>query len=409
MKKLLLVIVVITVSSSIQAQRASTPYVILVSFDGFRHDYVEKYNAPTFKSFYKEGAHAEAMMPSFPSKTLPNHYTIVTGLYPGHHGLVDNTFYDKAHDAVYVKQDQVKVSDPYFYGGVPLWELARQQGMKSASYFWAGSEMSVAARQPDYFYKFDLTVPNAARIDQTFAWLKLPEAERPHIISLYFSFPDQEAHDSGPESVEAKGAVLLADSLLNKLLTGLKDVHLPVNVIVVSDHGLKELTVAPETYIILPEIIDMKNPAIKVANGGTQAHIYVSNQVKKDSIYASLKSKEKNFKVYRNEDFPERWNYKHDRSGDLLIVAIPGFYISSTTDIAPGMVMGSKFGAHGYDPMVVDDMRGIFYAVGPNIKKGKVLVPFQNIHVYPLVAKILGLEIPAIDGRFEVLKEIYKK
>src|SRR6188768_1191851 len=105
MKKLFFLIVVLAISNSIQAQRTSAPYVILVSFDGFRHDYVEKYNTPTFKAIYKNGAHAEAMMPSFPSKTFPNHYTIVTGLYPGHHGLVDNTFYDKNHDVMYEKSD----------------------------------------------------------------------------------------------------------------------------------------------------------------------------------------------------------------------------------------------------------------------------------------------------------------
>jgi predicted AlkP superfamily pyrophosphatase or phosphodiesterase len=408
MKKLLLLLLVL-IASELFAQVKSAPYVILVSFDGFRHDYVEKYNAPTFKSMYKNGAHAEAMVPSFPSKTFPNHYTLVTGLYPGHHGLVDNTFYDKARNATYGMRDSEKVSDPYYYGGVPLWELARQQGMKSASYFWVGSEMSVEARQPNYFYKFDDTMPPSARIDQAFTWLKLPENERPHMITLYFSFPDHEGHDSGPESADTKGAVLRADSLLNKLLKGLEGIDLPVNVIVVSDHGMKELTVARETYIVLPELINMKNPGVKVANGGTQAHLYVSDVVKRDSLYNLLKSKEKNFKVYRKEDFLLGWNYKNDRVGDLLIAATPGYYISSATSLSPTMVMGSKFGVHGYDPMVVTDMRGIFFAIGPNIKKGKEIAPFQNIHVYPLVAKILGLKIPAIDGKFEVLEEIYRK
>jgi len=411
MKRLLFLILFITSCAALKAQSSSAPYVILVSFDGFRYDYVEKFNAPTFKSLYKKGAHAEAMVSSFPSKTFPNHYTIVTGLYPGHHGLVDNSFYDKARDAMYGMRDAEKVSDPYYYGGVPLWELARQQGMKSASYFWVGSELSAEARQPNYFFKFDDTVPNMARIDQTFAWLKLPESERPHMITLYFSFPDHEGHDVGPEAPETRNAVLRADSLLNKLITGLEKIDLPVNLIVVSDHGMKELTVVKETYIVLPELFDTKNPSVKFANGGTQAHIYVSNQAKKDSLYNLLKAKEteKNFKVYKKEDFPERWNYKNDRVGDLMIAAVPGYYITTSTSISPNMVIGSKFGVHGYDPMVVTDMRGIFFAVGPNIKKGVEVAPFQNINVYPLVAKILGLKTPRIDGKFEVLEKVYKK
>ena len=411
MRKLLLFMLFATNSTMLFAQQKSAPYVILISFDGFRHDYVEKYNAPTFKSIYKKGAHAEAMVSSFPSKTMPNHYTIVTGLYPGHHGLVDNTFYDKARDAMFTRKDTEKLSDPYYFGGVSLWELARQQGMKSASYFWVGSELSVEARQPDYFYKYNDTVPNIQRIDQTFTWLKLPESERPHIITLYFSFPDHEGHDVGPEAPETGKAVLRADSLLNMLLTGLEDIELPVNVIVVSDHGMKELTEAKETYIILPELIDIENPDVKIANGGTQAHIYISNPAKKDSIYNVLKAKEKekNFKTYKKEEFPDRWNYKNDRVGDIMITAIPGFYFSSSTSFSPTMALGSKFGVHGYDPMIVTDMRGIFFAVGPNIKKGVEVLPFQNINVYPLVAKILGLKIPQIDGKFEVLEKVYKK
>ena len=409
MKKLLLLAIFLFAGLLLQAQKSSTPYVILISFDGFRHDYVEKYNPPTFKSLYKTGTHAQAIVPSFPSKTLPNHYTLVTGLYPGHHGLVDNTFYDKTRDVMYARLDSTKVTDPYFYGGTPLWELARQQGMKSASYFWAGSEMSALPRQPTYFFKFDDTVSGASRIDQALAWLNLPEAERPHIITLYFSFPDHESHDMGPEAPETVQAVLRADSLLNKLLTGLKQIDLPVNVIVVSDHGMKELTVAPETYIILDDLIDINNHAVKFANGGTQAHLYIADASKRDSVYTYLKSNEKKFKVYRKEELPERWNYKNDRVGDLLIVAVPGYYISTTNSVLTSAKMGSKFGVHGYDPMIVNDMHGIFFAVGPNIRKGLEIKAFQNIHVYPLVTRILGLTPPVIDGKFDVLQQVYRK
>ena len=173
----------------------------------------------------------------------------------------------------------------------------------------------------------------------------------------------------------------------------------------------KELTVARETYIFINELIDTKNPAVVFANGGTQGHIYISNSAKKDSLYNLLKSKEKNFKVYKKEEFPERWNYKNERAGDLLIAATPGYYIrDNDTFLTTGTtVMGSKFGVHGYDPLIVTDMHGIFYATGPNIKKGMEIPAFQNIHVYPLMAKILGLTIPPIDGRLDVLEKVYKR
>lgn len=404
MKKILLLVLIIAHVTVLQAQ-SPAPYVILVSFDGFRHDYVEKYNAQTFKSLYKKGAHAEAMVPSFPSKTFPNHYSIVTGLYPGHHGIVDNSFYDKAKSVVYSKNDKAQVVDPYFYGGIPLWELARQNGMRSASYFWPGSEMTLESRRPEYFFKYDEKVPAEKRIDQAFDWLKLPENERPHLITLYFSSPDHEGHIQGPEAEETVKAVLKADTLLNKLLTGLKNIDLPVNVIVVSDHGMKEIIQSPDSFIFLSELVDTRRSDVQVFNGGTQAHIYVSNPSKRDSLYSLLKTKEKNFKVYKQEEFPDRWQYRNDRAGDLLIVAVSGYFIRDT-NVA---VANPNHGEHGYDPLIVTDMRGIFFAVGPNIKKGKKIAPFQNIHVYPLVTKILGLETPAIDGKFEVLEEIYKK
>ncbi|HNL46136.1 MAG TPA: ectonucleotide pyrophosphatase/phosphodiesterase, partial [Cyclobacteriaceae bacterium] len=121
------------------AHAQQTPYVIMVSFDGFRHDYVERYNLPNFKKLIKQGAAAEALIPSFPSKTFPNHYTLVNGLYPGNHGLVDNEFYDPAQKKLYKTKDRTMVEDSSFYGGVPLWQLAKQQGMKSASFYWVGS------------------------------------------------------------------------------------------------------------------------------------------------------------------------------------------------------------------------------------------------------------------------------
>lgn len=391
-------------------QKAETPYVLLVSFDGFRHDYVANFNPPHFKEFIARGSRAEAMIPSFPSKTFPNHYTLVTGLVPGRHGLVDNSFYDRNRKVKYGMRGS-EVKDPYYYAGIPIWQLAREHGIKSASYFWVGSEMSDERRRPDYFFPYNEKVNPDARVTQVLEWLRLPEAERPHLITLYFSSPDHEGHEFGPHAEETKQAVLRADSLLGKLMTGLSNLALPVNVILVSDHGMSELTVSESTSIFLSELIDLKDSTVVWANGSTQAHLYIDDLVKRDAIYKSVKSKEKNFVVYRKEELPTHWKYRHDRIGDLLIEAKPQHYIRE----APRSVfqtrapLGKKFGTHGYDPEKVMDMRCIFYAQGPNIKNGLVVPPFQNVHVYPLLAKILGLPTPTIDGKAEVLEHLYRE
>lgn len=397
-------------SISLIAQQKEVPYVILISFDGFRYDYVKNFNPPNFKAFIQNGSQAEALIPSFPSKTFPNHYTLVTGLTPGNHGLVDNGFYDRARHATYEMKDKAKVADPYYYGGVSLWELARQNGMKSASYFWVGSELTDEKRRPDYYYEFDDKLNPRKRIDQTVAWLKLPEKERPHLITLYFSFPDHEGHMFGPKSLEAKDAVLRADSLLGDLMKGLQSVKFPVNVVIVSDHGMRELTAKPETFIFMDELITKKDTAITIVDGGTQQHIYVTNKKKRDSLYSYLKASEKYFKVYKKEDFPDRWKYKVDRAGEILLEADTSHYFSSAPRerFLKTLKMRGSFGVHGYDPDAIKDVRGIFYAQGPNVKKGITLPPFQNIHVFPFIAEILGLPLPPIDGKQEVLQKIYQ-
>lgn len=387
------------------------PYVILISFDGFHADYVKRFDLPNFNKFIKEGAASEGLIPSFPSKTFPNHYTLVTGLYPGNHGLVDNSFFDPARRAPYGMRIREAVIDPYYYGGVPLWRLAKEQGVRSASYFWVGSELKEEALRPDYYYDYDQSVPFEKRVDQVIAWLRLPEKERPHMITLYFSSPDYEAHRHGPWAAETKQKVLSMDSLLGTLMQRVDSTKLPVNVVIVSDHGMSELTEAPETYIFLDEIVTTREGSVTVSNGGTQAHLYTASQAKKDSLYTLLKSKERDFTVVRREDFPTQWHYAHPRSGDLLIVAKPGKYIVTGDPVKfrEQIKPGTKFGAHGYDPDQVKDMNGIFYAKGPNIKPGSKVKAFRNIHVYPLIAEILQLRIPPVDGQLKELKPIYRK
>jgi alkaline phosphatase D len=201
------------------------------------------------------------------------------------------------------------------------------------------------------------------------------------------------------------------DSLLGNLVQRADSTKLPVNIILVSDHGMSELMEKEETYIFLDELARTTPGILTVANGGTQAHLYTTSPKQRDSLYTALQSKAIDFLVYKRENFPERWHYSHERSGDLLIVAKPGKYIVTgnrqkmIVDLKPG----AKFGVHGYDPDEVPEMKGIFYARGPNIKSGSKIPAFRNIHVYPLIAEILKLKLPEIDGNLNVLKPIYRK
>ncbi|MEQ9377907.1 MAG: ectonucleotide pyrophosphatase/phosphodiesterase [Imperialibacter sp.] len=401
---LLLFTIVALLFESCNPSKKEAPYVLLISFDGFRHDYVAKFRPPHFLKFIEDGTAAETMLPSFPSKTFPNHYSIVTGMYPGHHGLVDNTFYDSARNVVYTMGKRELVQDAYYYGGTPLWQLAQQQGLKSASYFWVGSEAPVAGNYPTYYNIYDGSVPNEDRISQVVDWLKLPVAERPQFISLYFSLVDSEGHNSGPKSEKLQGTVMEADRLLGLIDQKIAELDLPVNIIVTSDHGMYEMKETPETFVYLDSLFAPED-SIRFANSGPIVHVYEDDSARQDQIFQSLAVKEARFKTYRRKDTPKQWHYdQHPRIGDLLLVMEPGFYFRNGSPDTTKTTMDSPWGVHGFDPYVTPEMGAIFYAKGPNIQKGLLVPPFENVHVYPLVAKILGLTTPSnIDGDPDVL------
>ncbi len=190
------------------------------------------------------------------------------------------------------------------------------------------------------------------------------------------------------------------------LTSKVQALKLPVNIVVVSDHGLYEMKRQENVFRYVDRLINTKDSSVVFANAGSQVHFYTQRV---DSLYAVLKKEAKGFSVYKQSEFPERWHYKNVRSGDIMIVADPGIYfLSAPKDLSDWEGKGN-FGEHGYDPTLTKEVYGIFYAMGPNIKKGVILKPFENIHVYPFVANILGLKILEIDGDVSVLSSIYKK
>jgi alkaline phosphatase D len=378
------------------------PYVLLISLDGFRYDYAERDHATNLLALGQSGVRAKALVPSFPTTTFPNHYTIVTGLYPAHHGLVDNSFWDIDRHAEFRSSDSASTTDGSWWGGTPLWVLAEQQGMRAASFFWPGSDADIQHTRPTYYYKYDGKIPNERRIAQVVEWLKLPTPERPHFITLYFSDVDHEGHLFGPDAPQTHDAVRAVDALLGKLFDEVRTLNVPLDIFVVSDHGMAAVT----------GDIDMSKLAnldgVETATNSTDFKFYSSDPKKIDQLYFELHGRDPRMEVYRRGEIPERLHYSggalgNQRIGDLVALAIQPVVLHLASK--PGQ--NQPKGMHGYDVARMPDMRGIFFAAGPDLKAGLTVDEFQNIHIYPLIAHILGLTMPSgIDGQFSVLAPI---
>jgi predicted AlkP superfamily pyrophosphatase or phosphodiesterase len=383
----------------------SKPYVILVSMDGFRYDYAKRYHASHLLALAAQGASApRGMLPSYPSITFPNHYTIVTGLYPGHHGIVANTFYDPARKEVYAYSDAKAVADGSWYGGTPLWVLAEQQGMRSASFFWVGSEAEIQGVRPSYYLKFDGSFPNAKRVEQILAWLHLPAEERPHLITLYFSDTDTAGHRYGPDSPQVVAAVHELDSEIGKLVDGIKESRLAVDLIVVADHGMAQVE-GPPVHL------DQYGLDLATFSPIIGSILYPKSEGDARKAYEILRGKSDKFVVYRRGQTPRALHLDDNpREGDPVVVPTGPYFISAGGDRPEHPPVGM----HGYDARKMPQMKAIFLAAGPDIRRGVALEPFENVNVYPLIAKILGLDISAlktgpIDGKLSVLQGILRR
>lgn len=380
------------------------PYVILVSADAFRYDYIEKYNCTNLKRLSSGGVRAESMLPVYPSLTFPNHYSLITGMYPAHHGLVDNTFYDPALQRRYSTSNTREVLDSIWYGGEPLWVLAEKKQMLSACFYWVGSEVPLQGILPSYWYHYgkDITMPD--RLQAVKDWLSLPEETRPHFIAFYIPEADNAAHAYGPDSRETEEAVHFIDQSIGQLQDILDTLKLPVNVIFLSDHGMATVDTV---NIVKPPVIDTSK--FVFALGEMTAHIYSkeNDEAAIAGLYQQLKSAADGYDVYLMSETPKRWNYRKEddrfgRLGDILLVPqFPRVFHWSNKRVIPGR--------HGYDPYKYKDMHASFYAWGPQIQSGKTIETFQNVEVYRLVADILGLSVRVTDSGDFLVKRVLKK
>jgi predicted AlkP superfamily pyrophosphatase or phosphodiesterase len=393
----------ITPDRSNNAEQQDKPYVILISADGFRYDYAEKYKAEHLLALANEGVKASSMIPSFPSVTFPNHYTIVTGLYPSHHGLIDNSFYDRNLKRFYNYKGKT-ASEGIWYGGTPLWVLAEQQKMITASYFWVGSEAAIQNTYPTYYYKFNQVTPIDKRIAAVVGWLKLPAEKRPHLITFYFPQVDHEGHKHGPNSPEVEKAVHFVDSAVYELTKAVDKTGLKVNYIFVSDHGMTSPDIV--NTLKLPAGIDTSKYII--GDHGLMIDLYAKNPNDIQKTYEQLKKEAKDYQVFLRVNIPQHYHYsksddRYGRIGDIILISdYPKIFNIHNYRSDPGW--------HGFDPDVVKDMHATFYAWGPAFKTNTQIGSFPNVDIFPLVAEILGLKYTfKVDGTRHLANEVLKK
>lgn len=377
------------------------PVVILISIDGYRHDYTEKFNPPHIKDFFKQGVKSESLLSVYPTVTFTNHYSIATGMYTENHGLMANHFWDPIREEEYSMRDRDSVRDGSWYGGTPLWVAATNQGMVSATFFWVGSEADILGYHPDFYFDYDGRIPNKQRVEQAIEWLELPEKNRPHLITLYFSQVDSMGHRHGPATDEVGQALLELDKDLSILFNKIDELDFDVNVFLVSDHGMAKAP--PSKRIALDEFVDFSD--FQVHASGPMAYFHSPSEQRTQEVYQALKAKEdpEKFQVYLREDIPERYRFKnHDRSPDILVDAKLPYVVGPRERL-----FRLPVGVHGWDPLE-DQMKSIFYARGPQLKSNmsEKIEAFENIHLYPLILHILGIDIPENDGDLNVLKPI---
>ena len=366
------------------------PYVVMLSLDGFRWDYPQKANTPNLDRIAKNGVRAESLRPCFPTKTFPNHFSIATGLYPDNHGIVLNNFYDSAMDASYSPGNRESVENGDFYSGEPIWVTAEKQGVITASYFWVGSEAPVKGVQPTYWKRYEHKFPFTQRVDSIIAWLSLPDEKRPHLITWYMDEPDSKGHQSGPDNPDLIPVISYLDSLVGDFMNKLYALEIgdDVNFIVTSDHGMGQIS--PDRVVRLADYINLDH--INRINGSNPVYCLSASPEYNEEI-GNILSNIDHISSWKHGQLPERLHYgTNSRTGDFVVAADSSW--SVTINSNPQRFSG---GTHGFDNNN-KDMHAIFYAVGPAFKTGYLQPTFNNIDIYPLIAKIMRLKPATVDG-----------
>ena len=388
------------VTAGIEAARE--PVTILVSIDGFRHDYLDRGLTPALSGLASRGVRA-TMRPSFPSKTFPNHWAEVTGNVPDRSGIVANSFTDPARPD---EKFTMATTDPFYWNGSePIWVTAEKAGIRTAAMFWPGSAVAwggtlvprgygrvSGGTRPQDWTAFDQNVSPTQRVNTVIDWLRRPAVIRPQFVTLYFDEVDTAGHEAGPDSAEVNQAITNVDRDIAALLRDLDALGQPANIIVTSDHGMAE-TRTSRTIELDPLL---PRDAYQLVDSGPYLAI---NPVpgREAEVAAALRAPHPQMECWHKESIPARLRYgSHPRIPAYLCLARVGWQIFPSRRAEDGERIG---GNHGYDN-AAPEMAAIFLADGPAFRDRLTMPAFDNVDVNPLLRELLGLpQDPALDGR----------
>ena len=385
----------------VPAQRLAR-HVVLISLDGFRADYLQRPAAARLRALAARGVRAERMISVFPSKTFPNHYSIVTGLTAEHHGIVANVMRDSVLGR-FTTRDTVAQSESRWWGGEPIWVTAESQGIRAASVSWPGSEAAIKGVRPTWWQRYWHEEPPASKIDKVMRLLELPPDSAPGLITLYFHNVDTDGHEYGPAAPETDVAIARVDSAVGAIEDGIARLGLRdhVTLIIVSDHGMAP--VSGDRQIVLDDYIDVAT--IEMIDWSPVGAL-VPRDGDVERVYRALYGKHPHLQVYRKGEVPARFHFNDNpRITPIVLVADEGWSITSRESLRRRAERGTTRwgGAHGYDPEL-PSMGALFVAAGPGIAQGSVVAPFRNVHVYSLIAHLLGLTPARTDGSLDSVR-----
>ena len=381
------------------------PTVILISLDGFRWDYLSKTDTPNLDILVENGVISESLIPVFPSKTFPNHLSIVTGCYPENHGILSNNMYDQEWDAeYYIGENSDPVKDGRWYDAEPIWVTAEKQGKLTGTYFWPGSEAEINGTRPSYYGVYDGNISREDRVQKILEWIDLPKQSRPVFMTLYFSDVDSWGHNIGPDAIGMNSIIKEIDESIGLLVSGLnkREILDNINIIITSDHGMAGLS--RDRVIFLDDYININD--VRMVDWSPVAMILPED----DSIvstYSALYDAHPQMSVFKKEDVPARLHFNnHRRIPPIICIAADGWSISDRDyfDENPYSFTG---GTHGYEP-INKSMHGIFIASGPGLKGGLTIDSFSSIHIYEVIAHILDIDTPENDASFDSISVMLK-
>lgn len=385
---------------------AQQPYTILISFDGFRYDYMDRGITPNLWKVAENGVKASSLRPVYPSKTFPNHFSIITGMYPENHGIINNTMYDPHTREIYKINDPAQVRNPRWYKGEAFWETAQRHGITAASFFWPGSEVELEYRRPKYFKNYDHDFPYFERVDGVVNWLLLPYDQRPRFMTVYFDATDTYAHKYGPNSDSTDFAIKQLDEIAGYLIGELTRIKMldSTNLIFVSDHGMTQID--KSKYIDVDALLPGEK--YDLWGWGTYALIQPSKG-DVERIYQKLKSSEKNYRVYKRSEIPDFYHFSSNPLiPEIVVVTALGWEIGTASGRS-GFEKWGSLGNHGYGKDELD-MHGYFVAMGPSFKKNFRTGTLWNIDIYPLLCEIFDIPVRGgIDGQAGRIRFVLKK